>query len=203
MKNIIIIDYKVGNIGSIGNAIQRIGYNYTLSNKEEEIISADKVILPGVGSASEAMKNLRESELDKILIKYCNTGKPLLGICLGMQLLFEHSDEGDTKCLSIIKGRVKKFKHSGNKVPQIGWNNVMYTNKYKSKLFLGIKNNSSFYYVNSYYCLPKFDKDITAITSYGIDFCSAIENGNIFGVQFHPEKSSTVGERLLTNFLLI
>jgi len=154
------------------------------------------LILPGVGSATEGMKNLRKSGLNKVILKQIKLKKPILGICLGMQLLFFLSEEGNTECLNVIEGKVKRFNNK-LKVPQIGWNQVK---QKPSKLFLGIKDKSYFYFVHSYYCQASEEKIIIGSTEYGINFTSAIEDKNIFGVQFHPEKSGENGLKLLKNF---
>ncbi len=194
---IVIIDYGLGNLGSVKNALDKLSVDSMISKSVKDIKSATGLIFPGVGSATEGMKNLRESGLDKVIIKQIENKKPILGICLGMQLLFSSSEEGNTECLNVVGGKVKKF--SANlKVPQIGWNQVK---QKSSKLFSGIENNSYFYFVNSYYCQPKEIEMITGMTDYGINFCNTIEKNNIFGVQFHPEKSGKNGLRLLKNFV--
>lgn len=193
---IVIIDYGLGNLGSVKNALDKLGIDSMVSKLTTDIKKADGLILPGVGSASEGMKNLQKSGLDNVIRGQIEKKKPFLGICLGMQLLLSSSEEGNTKCLNIIEGKVKKFK-TDLKVPQIGWNQVM--NK-STSLFTGIKNNSYFYFVHSYYCQPKEIQTEIGLTDYGITFCSAFENRNIFGVQFHPEKSGENGLKLLKNF---
>lgn len=193
---IVIIDYGLGNLGSVKNALDKLGIDSVISSSPRDIQVGSGLILPGVGSASEGMKNLRRSGLDKVIRKQIEKEKPLLGICLGMQLLFPSSEEGNVKCLNVIDGKVKKFK-TDLKVPQIGWNQVM---KKSSRLFSGIKDGSYFYFVHSYYCQPKETRIKIGITDYGITFCSAIEKQNVFGVQFHPEKSGKNGLVLLNNF---
>ena len=193
---IVIIDYGLGNLGSVKNALDKLGVDSMVSKSVKDIEKATGLVLPGVGSATEGMKNLRKSGLNKVILKQIKLKKPILGICLGMQLLFFLSEEGNTECLNVIEGKVKKFNNK-LKVPQIGWNQVK---QKPSKLFLGIKDKSYFYFVHSYYCQASEEKIIIGSTEYGINFTSAIEDKNIFGVQFHPEKSGENGLKLLKNF---
>jgi glutamine amidotransferase len=162
------------------------------------IKKAKALILPGVGAAGQGMKNLKEKGLDKLIIEEIKEGKPFLGICLGMQLLFEKSEEGNVKCLGILKGSVKRFKKM-KKVPQIGWNRIDIERD--SILFRNTNDKSYFYFVNSFYCLPKDKEVIAGTTSYGESFASIVEKGNVVGVQFHPERSGKVGFQLLENFV--
>ena len=189
---LVIINYGAGNIKSIQFAFKRLGYDAILSNNPEEIKSADKVIFPGVGEASSAMKMLKESGLD-ILIP--SLKHPVLGICLGMQLMCLHTEEGDTTGLGIFQTKVKRFAN-GLKVPQMGWNVIK---DLKSDLFEGIKENEYMYLVHSYYA-EHCDETIAA-TDYGLNYASALKHNNFYGVQFHPEKSSVAGARILENFL--
>lgn len=193
---IVIIDYGLGNLGSVKNAMDKLGIDSIISGSLQEIREGSGLILPGVGSASEGMKNLQTSSLDGVIREQIVMKKPFLGICLGMQLLFSSSEEGNTKCLDVLKGKVKRF-NVDLKVPQIGWNQVQ---EKQSKLFSGIKNDSYFYFVHSYYCVPEKKEIEIGVTDYGINFCSAIEEENTFGVQFHPEKSGENGLILLNNF---
>ncbi|WP_111682620.1 imidazole glycerol phosphate synthase subunit HisH [Winogradskyella tangerina] len=187
-----IVNYGAGNIKSIQFAFQRLGYNAVLTNDPNALIKADKVIFPGVGEASSAMAKLRESGLDTIIPEL---KQPVLGICLGMQLMCKHTEEGDTKGLGIFDADVKRFSNQV-KVPQMGWNIVR---NLKSDLFKGINEGDYMYLVHSYYA--ETCEEAIATTDYEIEYASALENDNFFGVQFHPEKSSKVGERLLQNFL--
>jgi glutamine amidotransferase len=189
---IVIIDYGAGNIQSVKFAIQRLGYEAVLSNKKEEIMAADKVIFPGVGEASNAMKMLQKQNLD-VLIPQLK--QPVLGICLGMQMLCNASEEGNTQGLKVFDTTVKKFP-KGKKIPQMGWNQIR---DLKSPLFEGIKEDEYMYLVHSYY-VP-LNEDTIATTNYGFDYATALQKDNFFGVQFHPEKSSSAGERILKNFL--
>lgn len=187
-----IVNYGAGNIKSIQFAFKRLGVDAILSNNPEEIKEADKVIFPGVGEASSAMKMLIESGLDKLIP---TLKQPVLGICLGMQLMCKHTEEGDTKGLGIFDVNVKRFLNSV-KVPQMGWNTI--TNL-KSDLFKGIKEQDYMYLVHSYYA--ENCEEAIATSNYQLEYASALENNNFFGVQFHPEKSSAAGAQLLKNFL--
>jgi len=189
---IVIIDYGAGNIQSVKFAMQRLGYQAILSNKKDEILAADKVIFPGVGEASNAMKMLKEYDLDTLIPKL---KQPVLGICLGMQLLCNASEEGNSKGLKVFDNIVLKFP-KGKKIPQMGWNQIK---DLKSDLFKGIKEDEYMYLVHSYY-VP-LNENTIATTNYGFDYATAMQKDNFYGVQFHPEKSSEAGERILKNFL--
>jgi glutamine amidotransferase len=189
---IVIINYGAGNIQSIMFAIERLGFKAVLSNNPEEIQQADKVIFPGVGEASSAMKKLKESGLDSLIP---NLKQPVLGICLGMQLMCKSSEEGDTKGLGIFDVDVIKFT-SKVKVPQMGWNQIY---DLKSDLFKGISEDEFMYLVHSFYA-PNCVEAI-ATTNYELEYASALQKDNFYGTQFHPEKSGAVGEKILENFL--
>ncbi len=195
---IVIVNYGVGNFGSVEKALRFLGKDVVISNKPDVIIGSDKIILHGVGAFRDAIEFLKESTLIPVIKGEIAKGKPLLGICLGLQLLFEESEEGGLfRGLSLMMGRVKRFK--GNiKVPHMGWNRV-YENS-PSYLLKDIPNGSHFYFANSYYADAKDEKVIKGITEYGIHFPSVVEKGNIFGTQFHPEKSGEMGLRVLENF---
>lgn len=189
---IVIIDYGAGNIQSIKFAVKRLGYEAVLTNDADTIKKAEKVIFPGVGEASSAMEKLSATGLDVVIPQL---KQPVLGICLGMQLMCNFSEEGNTKGLGIFNVDVVRFSNVV-KVPQIGWNTLTHL---KSKLFEGIKDEEYMYLVHSYYA-PRCDETI-ATTHYEVDYSSALQKNNFYGVQFHPEKSSIAGELLLRNFL--
>lgn len=194
---IVIIDYGLGNLASVKNAFDKLGIPVEISADPDVLKTAEALILPGVGAAGQGMENLKKKGLDKVIIEELTKGKPFLGICLGMQLLFENSEEGKTNCLGIFKGTVKKYKKE-KKIPQIGWNSVKTTG---NKLFKDIPNNSYFYFVNSFYCQPKDSLIIVGKSEYGEKFVSAVIKNKIVGIQFHPEKSGEVGFQLLKNFV--
>lgn len=190
--NTAIVKYNAGNIQSVLFTMERIGVPAVVTDDPKLIREADKVIFPGVGEASSAMKYLRERGLDEVLR---SLEQPVLGICLGMQLMCRHSEEGDTTCLGLFDTTVMKF-NQGLKTPQMGWNQVMAT---KGKLFEGLGDSAYFYFVHSYYA--GMCDETAAVTEYGTDFSSALQKDNFYGVQFHPEKSAEAGQRLLQNFL--
>ncbi|MFB3903888.1 MAG: imidazole glycerol phosphate synthase subunit HisH [Acidobacteriota bacterium] len=191
---IVVIDYKAGNLYNVGNALRYLGAEFVFSADPKVVEKASRVILPGVGSARPAMESLRELGLDPVLKQL---SVPFLGICLGLQLLFERSDEEQTECLGILPGTVKRFDSTRLKVPHIGWNRVCHTSR--SFLFHGIPDRSSFYFVHS------FHAPLTGVTKgatdYGQWFSSVVAKANYTGVQFHPERSGELGLQLLRNFL--
>jgi glutamine amidotransferase len=195
-----IIKYNAGNIRSVIFALERLGVQAVVTNNKEELLAADKVIFPGVGEASSAMRNIREQKLDELIV---SLKQPVLGICLGMQLLCDFSEEGDTACLGIFKKRVKKFRPDPvdkndvtPKIPQIGWNNVY---GLKSPLFKNISESAFMYFVHGYYV--EKGEDTIALTNYIQEYSSALQKNNFFATQFHPEKSGSVGQKMLENFL--
>ena len=198
---IAIIDYDAGNIKSVEKAVQFLGQEARITRVPAEIMSADKVILPGVGSFGDAMEKLERYELVNVIKEYTENGKPFLGICLGLQLIFDESEESPgIKGLSLLPGKIRRIPEGpGRKVPQIGWNDIKINPD--SRLFHGIPDQSYVYFVHSYY-LDAADKSVVAATTeYGVTIDAAVESGNIFACQFHPEKSSGVGLDILRNFL--
>ncbi len=194
-----VVDYEAGNLRSVETVLKHLGADYIISNKPEVLFRSDKVIFPGVGEASSAMSVLKRDSLDDFLKSYAQTGKLILGICLGCQIILDQSEEGPVDCLSLIPGKVVSFKKEyGLKIPQIGWNSVESVKDHF--LFKGIPRGSSFYFVHSYYPEAS-DKYSIGRTDYGITFSSALSRDNISAVQFHPEKSGRHGIKLIDNFL--
>ena len=189
---IIILKYKAGNVRSVTNAIERLGYTSRLSDDPDEIRAADKIIFPGVGQAERAMQYLKLKKLDKVLVQL---KKPVLGICLGQQLLCEYSEEGNTNCLGIFNAQVKKFP-AREPVPHMGWNTI---SGLKGNLFQGIPENKDVYFVHSYYA--NISPQTTASCTYIVPFSAAMQQDNFYGCQFHPEKSGDTGSLILENFL--
>lgn len=191
-----IIDYGTGNLRSVTNALERLGADYILTADPAAIQNAERVLLPGVGEAATAMERLRGKGLiDSLKNLTC----PVLGICLGMQLLCVHSEEGDTECLGLFPNRIRRFpKDTGLKVPHIGWNSI---HNLRSPLYKGIKEGEYVYYVHSY--AAEANKCTAAETDYGGPFSGSLHKNNYFGCQFHPEKSGTAGQRILANFLTL
>jgi glutamine amidotransferase len=192
---IAVVKYNAGNVESVKNALNRLGSEPILTDDVETLNSADKVIFPGVGEASSAMRYLRGRGLDSAIK---NLTQPVLGICLGMQLLCDFSEENATRCLGILPYRVCKFESDELKIPQIGWNNIF---DLKSELFKGVKENSYVYFVHSFYV--ETGQETIAACDYGVKFSAAVNYKNFYAVQFHAEKSGAVGERILENFLKI
>jgi len=196
---IAITDYDMGNLRSVQKAFERVGAHAEITRDPAVIESADGLVLPGVGAFGVCMDHLREYRLVEPIKSFISTGRPFLGICLGLQLLFEESEEfGSSKGLGVIRGKVVRFPEtSGLKVPHMGWNNASFAGK--SPLLEGIDDGTYFYFVHSYYVVPEEDVAVTK-TGYGLEFVSGIEKGNIFATQFHPEKSQSAGLRILKNF---
>ena len=197
---IAIIDYDAGNLKSVEKALQSIGEDTIVSRDREEILRADKVILPGVGSFGDAMQKLRDYKLDEVIKEVTESGKPFLGICLGLQLLFERSEETPgVEGLGILKGEILRIPdHEGLKIPHMGWNSIKI--KKGARLFKDIPEDSYVYFVHSYYLKAQDEKIVTATTEYGTHIHASVESGNLFACQFHPEKSSHVGLQILKNF---
>lgn len=190
---IAIVKYNAGNVESVKNALNRLSIEPILTDDAEILLSADKIIFPGVGEASSAMNYLRSRNLDTVIKSFT---QPVLGICLGMQLLCEFSDESATECLGILPYRVRKFVSDKLKVPQMGWNNIF---DLKSDLFAGIEKDSYVYFVHSFYV--ESGENTIAACNYGVEFSAAINHKNFYAVQFHTEKSGAIGEKILKNFL--
>jgi len=200
---IVIIDYGMGNLRSVEKALLKLGHRAIVTRDKNAIKSASGVVLPGVGAFDAAISELRASNLEGAIIEEIAMGKPFLGICLGLQLLFNESEEGSLKGFGILPGKVKKFDFkpplsSRLKVPQMGWNSIKI--KKPAPYYEGIENGSMMYFVHSYYAVPDETSVIATTTEYGIDFCSSIAKDNMFGVQFHIEKSGDLGLKVLDNF---
>ncbi len=192
---IAIVKYNAGNVESVKNALNRLNIEPVLTDDADELLSADKVIFPGVGEASSAMRFLREKNLDTAIK---NLTQPVLGICLGMQLLCEFSDENETECLGILPYKVRKFESEDLKIPQMGWNNI---SDLRTDLFKGVEDNSYVYFVHSFYV--ETGAETIAVCDYEVKFSAAVNHKKFYAVQFHAEKSGAVGERILENFLEI
>ena len=190
--NIVIIKYNAGNVYSVSSALKRLGYEAIITSDLEEIKSADKIIFPGVGEASSAMEYLRKTKLDALIPEL---KQPFLGVCLGLQLLCNYSEEGDTKCLGIFDETVKRFPPK-KKVPHMGWNSIKFND---SKLFANVPNKSFVYFVHSYFA--ELSKYTIAETNYIQLYSSALQKNNFYALQFHPEKSGKIGEQILKNFI--
>ena len=202
---IAIIDYKAGNLTSVQRALAFLGRDSVVTSSAAEVLAAERVIFPGVGAAGTAMFDLMRLKLDAALVEAYRTGKPILGICLGTQIVMERSEENQTRCLGIIKGEVLRFpegiSETGGrrlKVPHMGWNRVNLAREHP--LFHGIHPQSEFYFVHSYYPAPRDSHNLFGETVYGIPFASVLASANLVAVQFHPEKSGRPGLRLLSNF---
>ena len=197
---IAIIDYGAGNLQSVKKAFDFIGAESVITDNPEIINSCDRILLPGVGSFGDAMDSMHKSGLVETVKQNALSGKPFFGICLGLQLLFEESEESPgVKGLGIFKGKIKKFSSDmGLKIPHIGWNSLEI--KQKDTLFKDVPENSYVYFVHSYYLHAEDEEDVATVTNYGIDFHSAVGKNNIFATQFHPEKSGDVGLQILRNF---
>lgn len=194
-----LIDYGVGNLYSVEKALNHVGGNVKVTNNAEDLRQAKKIILPGVGAFGDCMKNLEATGLIPTILEEVAKKKFLLGICVGLQILFEESEESpNVKGLGIFKGKVKKISAENLKIPHMGWNSVEMK---KSKLFAGIKNNSYFYFVHSYHAAPSEKNFVIATSDYGEKITAAVEHENIFATQFHPEKSGDVGLQVLKNFV--
>ncbi len=198
-----IIDYDAGNIRSVEKALQALGEDVVVTRDRETILKADRVILPGVGAFGDAMDKIRNYGLEEVIHEVVANNTPFLGICLGLQLMFERSEESKgVEGLGILKGEILRIPDTpGLKIPHIGWNSLTYPNK--GRLYEGISENSYVYFVHSYYLKAEDESIVTAATDYGTYIHASVEKGNIFACQFHPEKSSDVGLTILKNFIKI
>ena len=195
---ITIIDYKLNNLRSLENTLGRLRHETRVTSRREDVSRARKLILPGVGAFGDAMRNLRELGLAELIVKKVAEGTPMLGVCLGMQLLFTESEEfGNHSGLGILPGKIRRIPE-GVHVPHMGWNQLH--RQKRNSILEGIDEGSFVYFVHSYYAIPDDPDLVVARTDYGIDFASVVGNGNVWATQFHPEKSQHVGERILDNF---
>lgn len=201
---IAIIDYNAGNITSVARALQNIGQDFVITDDTKRLDMASRVIFPGVGAAGEAMAYLREKKLDDWLKNYIKTGKPLLGICLGTQIILDYSEENDTKCIGLVAGSTKRFPDKLTsdgqllKIPQMGWNSVKLRRSHP--VFENVSPEAEFYFVHSYYPAPSDEAAVLGTTDYGIIFSSVLAKDNLVAMQFHPEKSGRPGLQILKNF---
>ena len=194
---LVVIDYDSGNLRSVSKALELAGVDPLVTGDQDDLASADAVVLPGVGSAPAAMEALRQRGLVQPLRDYVASDRPFLGVCLGLQLLMESTEEGDAPCLGIIPGGVERLP-AGLKVPHMGWNSVRLENAHP--VFEGIPQDSYFYFVHSYYAVPSDPAGQIGTTEYGLSFCSVYTRGNLIATQFHPEKSGESGVRIYQNF---
>lgn len=205
---IAVIDYGVGNLYSVEKALKFVGGEVKVTSSAADLKDADKLVLPGVGAFGDCMKNLKATGLIPTILEQVLMNKPLLGICVGLQILFESSEESpNVKGLGVFKGEIKKIRAGGLKIPHMGWNSIEIGRKNNlinfgaSKLFAGLEGKNYFYFVHSYHAAPSNEDIVTATTNYGESVTAAVELGNIFATQFHPEKSGDVGLKVLKNFI--
>ena len=198
---LVIVDYKAGNLKSVERACSEVGVEAEISGDPEKIRQASRLIFPGVGAAGAAMASLQETGIDEAIREFFNLGRPVLGICLGLQISLNYSEENQTKTLDLISGEVKKFrlKETGLKIPHMGWNTVNVIQQHP--VLDRIEPRDEFYFVHSYYAVPAKKESVYALTDYEDQFASVISKDNLIATQFHPEKSGRVGLRLLSNFL--
>jgi glutamine amidotransferase len=197
---IVVVDYGMGNLRSVQKGFEKVGGRAVISRDPSEIRTAERLVLPGVGAFPECMRNLTRLDLVEPILEFVRSGRPFLGICLGLQLLFDESEEfGPHEGFKLIPGKVKAFdRNMGLKIPHMGWNRVSF--RQKAPIFKGIEDGSFFYFVHSYYVAPEDPSDVAAESEYGITFTCAVARENIFAVQFHPEKSQDNGLKILSNF---
>ena len=197
---IVVIDYQSGNLRSVAKALESQGVSPRITGDPSDLERADAVILPGVGSGPAAMDALGQRGFEEPLRKYVASGRPFLGVCLGLQLLLDRTEEGDSPCLGIVSGQVRKLP-SGLKVPHMGWNSVEFSRRHP--ILDGIPQGSHFYFVHSYYARPEDPTGVVGTTEYGLPFCSVYARGNLVATQFHPEKSGPIGLRIYRNFVTL
>ena len=195
---VVVIDYQSGNLRSVAKALESVGAHPVVTENPEDVSSAGALILPGVGSGPAAMKALESRGLIQPIKNYIADARPFLGVCLGLQLLLDRTEEGDAPCMGIVRGKVKRLP-SGLKVPHMGWNSVHFGAPHP--VFQGIPESSHFYFVHSYYAAPDISDCVAGTTNYGIPFCSAYARDNVVATQFHPEKSGAIGLQIYRNFL--
>ncbi len=196
---IAIVDYSAGNLTSVGRALEYAGYNYIITSDPKKVMNARRIIFPGVGAAGAAMKNIKSLMLDKALSVAFEMKKPILGICLGSQIVMSESKENNQQCLGIIEGYAKSFsENAGLKIPHMGWNGINIERQHP--IFSGLKKDAEFYFVHGFYPLPENRKHIFATTDYGIEFPSVVGSGSLIATQFHIEKSGEAGLKMLSNF---
>ena len=200
-RAIVIIDYGAGNLRSVANAIAKLGYQPRVVNSPKDVLAARTIILPGVGAAADTMAALKKLKLIEPIKQVIAENRPFFGVCLGLQILFDGTEEGGWhECLGIFRGRVRKLP-AGLKIPHMGWNQVKQVNAHP--IFTDIPDNTNFYFVHSYYAHPLDRSVVAGVTEYGIEFCSMIIKDNLFATQFHPEKSGEPGLKMYSNFLKI
>ncbi|MBC09106.1 MAG: imidazole glycerol phosphate synthase subunit HisH [Gammaproteobacteria bacterium] len=198
---IVIIDYDAGNLRSVQRACEKVGIMSEVSSDPERVLSAEKIIFPGVGSAESAVETLKKRGLDNAIVDFFQAGKPILGICLGLQILLDHTEEGNKKCLGMVSGACERFKFSDRslKIPHIGWNDIQIN--FKHPVIEKIKDGDQFYFVHSYYAKLIHEEEIVSYTEYGnMKFCSVLAKDNLFATQFHLEKSGELGLKILKSF---
>ena len=201
---IAIVDYKAGNLTSVARALQNIGESFLITDDIKKLEAASHVIFPGVGAAGDAMANLQQKKLDYCLKEWFKSGKPLMGICLGTQIILDYSEENNTDCVGLVPGSTKRFPDKlasageALKIPHMGWNSVVFMRSHP--VFNDIAKDAEFYFVHSYYPAPSDESAVLAVTDYGIQFCSVVAVKNLVAMQFHPEKSGRPGLQILQNF---
>lgn len=199
MTSVSIVDYGLGNLGSVVNMLRRVGARPQLVSSPEQVLQSERLLLPGVGAFDAGMRLLQEADLIPAIRRFGESGRPLLGICLGMQLLLDSSEEGEEQGLSLIPGRSLRFSNATDlRVPHMGWNLVERTRD--DSLVADLPEESRFYFVHSYRVVPRDSAHVLATTHYGTEFASMVRSGNVMGAQFHPEKSHDFGKRVLKNF---